>query len=342
MKKILILYFVATMITGVAVQTMAAENNKIAQTGFQFLSVISDARAAAMAGAVNSLEMGSSSLFFNPANMAYMKGHIHMSASDNEWIAGIHHNAYSLALNPAPGKGNTWGVIGVSVQQVDYGDVEWTIVDPRESNKDGYLDLGIIKPSALAVGVGYAKALSTQFSVGGQVRWLKQDMGESYIASPTYIEDGDTLKIKNELTPVSFDFGTLFKTGFKSLVFGMSVKHFSKEISYAEEGFQLPLVFTIGASMDLMDLIQWDAIDQSLLLSVDATHYRSHPEQVILGLDYTLMKLLSVRCGYVSSNDEDGVSFGMGISQFGLQLDYAYTPFGVFDKVQRMTARFSL
>jgi len=338
MKKILILCFAATIVAGLTIRIKAAEKKKIAQTGFQFLSVVSDARAAALGGAVNSLEMGSSSLFFNPANMANMKCRFHVSASDNAWIAGIHHNAFSLALNPAPNTGNTWGVIGISVQSVNYGDVEWTIVDPGE---DGYLDLGIITPSATAIGVGYAKALSTQFSVGGQVRWLKQDLGESYIASPTYSEDGDTLTVRNKITPVSFDFGTLFKTGFKSLVFGMSVRHFSEEIAYEEEGFQLPLVFTIGTSMDLMDFIDSEMIDQSLLLSVDATHYRSHPEQIIVGLDYTLMKLLSLRCGYVSSNDEDGFSFGMGVGQYGLQLDYAYTPFGVFDKVQRMTARFS-
>ena len=35
-------------------------NKKIAQTGFQFLSVISDAKAASMGGAVNSLPMKSS------------------------------------------------------------------------------------------------------------------------------------------------------------------------------------------------------------------------------------------------------------------------------------------
>ena len=58
------------------------------------------------------------------------------------------------------------------------------------------------------------------------------------------------------------------------------------------------------------------------------------------------MKMLSLRCGYVTSNDEDGISFGTGIctgiSNYRLRLDYAYTPFGVFDNVQRMTARFSL
>jgi hypothetical protein len=59
-------------------------------------------------------------------------------------------------------------------------------------------------------------------------------------------------------------------------------------------------------------------------------------------LDYRLMNLLSLRGGYMSSNDENGLTFGMGVSYLGICLDYAYTPFGVFDNVQRMTVRFSL
>ncbi|MFC1568969.1 PorV/PorQ family protein [bacterium] len=341
MKKILMICSVATIVLGMMIQVKAAENKKLAQTGFQFLSVVSDARAAAMGGAVNSIEMGSGALFFNPANMANMTNRFDVSASLNTWIADIHHSTFSLAFNPAPNSGNNWGVFGLSVQSVNYGDIEWTMIDANES--DGYRDMGIINPSALAVGVGYAKSLSTQFSVGAQVRLVEQDLGKNILPITTYEVGEDSMEtVKNELSPLSFDFGTLFKTGFKSLVFGMSVKHFSKEVEYAEEGFQLPLVFTIGASMDLIDLIEWDGFDQSLLLSIDATHFRSHPEQLIVGLDYTMMKMLSLRCGYATSNDEDGVSFGFGVSQFGLSLDYAYTPFGVFDKVQRMTARISL
>ncbi|HDQ45616.1 MAG TPA: hypothetical protein ENN17_09015, partial [bacterium] len=49
------------------VSTGFAQNKKLAQTGFQFLSVVSDARGSAMAEALTSLETGSSALFFNPA-----------------------------------------------------------------------------------------------------------------------------------------------------------------------------------------------------------------------------------------------------------------------------------
>ena len=307
MKKTIHLLLVAGLLAGILTTAYAGENKKLAQSGFQFLSVISDARAAAMADAMTSLEIGSSALFFNPAGMASMEGFVDMTASLNYWIADISHNAFSLAVSPAGGR---YGVFGLSFQNVDYGDFYGTRVD--KSTDVGYVDTDVFKLSSMAVGVGYAKRLNDRFSVG------------------------------NELTPLAFDFGTRFKTGFKSLVFGMSVRNFSKEIQYVEEGFQLPLVFNLGISMNVMDFWENAPLKQSLVVSIDASHYRSHPEQLKFGLDYCLMDILSVRGGYVTNNDEDGFSFGVGVSWFGVTFDYAYSPFGIFDKVQRMTARFSM
>jgi hypothetical protein len=185
--------------------------------------------------------------------------------------------------------------------------------------------------------VGYAKALSDRFSVGGQVHWIRQQLGENSLP----VGDDSLATRKNEATPVSFDFGTIFKTGFKSLAFGMSVRNFSKEIKFSKEGFQLPLSFTMGVSADLLDWIGRGGVDQSLVAAVDAVHYRSRPEQVMVGLNYTLFKMLSLRGGYVTNEDEDGFSFGVGLGTSAIAVDYAYTPFGVFDSVQRFTARAS-
>lgn len=333
MKKIIFLLTIVLLITGcLSTRDLPAQNKKIAQTGFQFLSVTSDAHAAAVAGAVTSAEIKSSSLFFNPAGMANMKQFIDLSISLNKWIADINHNTFSLALSPKSGR---YGVLGVSFQSIDYGDVLATSVDVNEPK--GYRDNGTLSPSAFAIGVGYAKALTDRFSIGGQIKWINQDLEASLI--PT--SDTTTTSKSYELSPVAFDFGTLFKTGFKSLAFGMSVRNFSKEIKYEQEGFQLPLVFTMGVSMNLMDFFEQQSYQQSLWLTIDATHYRSHPEQLLIGLDYAVMNLLSLRTGFAANNDEDGVTFGIGISQFGIMLDYAYSPFGVFDQVQRVTARFS-
>jgi hypothetical protein len=323
----------------------AQDNQKLAQTGFQFLSVVSDARLAAMAEATTSLQTNSSALFSNPAGMAGMENFIDVTASINQWIADIKHYTFGMALCPA--KGN-YGVIGLSIQSVDYGEFYGTRVNSAVPL--GYDDTGIFKLNALALGIGYAKQLTDRFCVGAHVRWVRQDLGTSVIAvnirpdtsDPTGLRRiADTSTVTTKVSPFVFDFGTQFKTGFKSLVFGMSVKNFSKEVKYADEGFHAPLVFTLGISMNLMDLIDENSLNHSLSISIDASHYNDHPEQIKVGLEYRFMNALSLRGGYANDNGGNGLSFGLGVSQFGFAFDYAYTPFGVFDKVQRMTTRFT-
>ena len=88
MKKTTVFFLIwLVMFFFITNKTLATENKKVAQSGFQFLSVISDGKAAAMAGAVNSLEMQSSSLFFNPAGMANQASLMDISLSNNRWIA---------------------------------------------------------------------------------------------------------------------------------------------------------------------------------------------------------------------------------------------------------------
>jgi hypothetical protein len=326
----------------------AQDNQKLAQTGFQFLSIVSDARGAAMADAMTSLEAGSSSLFFNPAGMARMEQFLDISVSQNQWIADMRHLTFSIAVSPEHGD---YGVLGFSMQYVDYGEFIGTVV--RKDLEKGYTETGLFSPHAMALGLGYAKKLTDMFSVGGQIHWATQDLGESIIPNEDYVAvpsseyipfiKGDTAKYAvNKLSPWVFDFGTQFRTGFHSLVFGMSVRNFSGEMKYALENFQLPLVFNLGISMDMMDVIGKSDFDQKLFVSLDASHYRDHPEQMKIGLEYQVMKLFTARCGYATNaDDRSGWSFGVGVTQSGFAFDYAYTPFGVFDKVQRMTARFS-
>jgi hypothetical protein len=338
MKKLLIFALSGLVLGGLwNLPGHAQKNQKLAQTGFQFLTVVSDARAAAMGTAVNSLSLESSSLFFNPAGLADMTSFVDVSASDNRWIADIHHNTVSLALNPWRGR---YGVLGFTAHSVSYGDkIFGTVVVPESQSAKGYLDTGDITPSALAVGVGYAKALSDRFSVGGQVRWVRQDFGNLNVP----LTDSTTTRVKYKSNPLAFDFGTLFKTGFKSLTFGMAIRNFSHEVKYIRESFELPLVFTLGIHTDLMDWIPIGGNQHSAILSIDAKHDRSHAEQICIGVDYRLMSILSCRIGYVSKSktDENAMSYGIGISWVGLAIDYAYAPYDVFDSVQRVTIRFS-
>ncbi len=330
MKKFTIRFLFCTILIMNIIGSSYAQD-KLAQTGFQFLTVISDAKAAALGGSITAIESQSNALFFNPATMGFDTSLVSASFSLNQWLADIKHQNMSLAVQPFDGM---LGVFGFSLQLVDYGEILGTRV---ADNDQGYIDVGSIDASALAVGFGYAKAISEQFSVGGQIKWVRQSLGESVIQ----VDSSNSQTVTNKLSVMAFDFGTLFKTGFESLVFGMSVRNFSTEVKYVEEGFQLPLRFTLGISMDLVDFTNLDKGNNSLMLSVESINDRSHAQQVGFGLEYKFLQMFSLRGGYILENDENNFNYGLGVSWYGLTVDYAYSPYGLFGDINRFSVRFS-
>lgn len=335
MKKIFTSIILLTFISSAV--SLWGQDRKLAQTGMKFLNVGATAQATGMAEAVTAIEGQSVSMFYNPAGMARQESFVDVYINQTQWIADITHNFASISVNPW---GGSYGVIGMTLQFVDYGDLQQTI---RADNTQGFLDIGLFKPAASAIGIGYANALSDRFSVGGNVKFVNQNLGTAI----TDIDPQGARVEKSSSTDVLvFDFGMLYKTGFKSLQFGVSVRNFSKEVKYEEEGFQLPLIFKIGLSMNLIELLEMDKTTHSLLLAVDATHPRDYPEQINLGAEYTFMKLLSVRGGYMFNNDEYGLTAGVGIQKdiagFHLGVDYSYMPFGVFSTVHRIAFQMSV
>ncbi len=322
-------------ITLVFTSIIHSENIKYGQSGFQFMSVTSDAKAAAMGESVTAIDMNSSSVFFNPACLANMNKIIDITLSQNSWIAGITHNNISFSFNPFDGK---FGTIGISYRGIDYGDdIQGAAVsanDPR-----GYILTDMLVPTANSMGISYAKRLTDRFAVGGQFKQVIQDFGDMKITANTTT---DSTTIVNYCgNPFALDFGTIFKTNIESLQFGMSVRNFSQEVQYENEGFQLPLVFTMGISADVVDFTKFSDI-HSLVVNIDASHYRARPEQLKIGIEYTLMNMLSLRTGYISNSQEYNFTFGVGVSKLGFSFDYAFIPFDSFDSVQMMTLRFNI
>ncbi len=320
------------LIIGGLIYPASGADKKLAQTGFQFLSVGCDARAAGMANAMTTVELGSGSLFFNPAGMARLTNIVDLSFSQNDWIADIKHTTASLALAPSR---HRYGVIGVSLQSVDYGDFEGTMVS---FNDQGYIDTEIFNPTAFSLGVGYALTLSDQFAVGSQIKYTGQQLGTSVVV----IEDSMTVRKYKEFTS-AIDFGTIFHTGYKSVVFGMTIRNFSGEVTFEDEPFALPLTFTMGISMDVLDFFPGIGAPHSLFTTIDAAHPRSYPEYINLGFEYSMNNLIYARYGYMQNRDERSSNFGVGVSLANIKVDYSYTPFGkLFDNVQRMTLRFAI
>lgn len=333
--KLSFIIFLAISVAVMLVGT-AESQQKLAQSGFQFLSVGTSARTTAMGEAFTTVEGSSVCSFYNPAGLAGVNTLFDATVSKMEWIADITYHAASLAVNY---KGGRYGVFGISLLKVDYGEFLWTRVAGTDK---GYEDIeGLPEPNSYMIGLGYAKQLSDKFSVGGQVKYVVHDLGEGYV--PVYSER-DTSIVKEDygLGVLAFDFGTLYKTGFKSLALGMTVRNFSQEIKYEKESFQLPLTFKIGVSMDVLDFLPEQSQLHSLLISIDAVHPRSFAEYLNIGGEYIFMNTLALRAGYITQQDDYGFTAGFGVKKFGIGINYSYTPFNLFETVNRFSVEFSL
>ena len=208
---------------------------------------------------MTAVDMGSSlAMFYNPASMARLEGG-HLALGSVQWIADIGYNSGSVAYSLADGQ---YGTIGINVMAVDYGELEGTI---RSENDVGYERTGNFSPSALAVGLGYATSLSDRFSLGGTARYVRQDLGDT-------VMDGDGTTQSNSVGTPVFDFGVQYQTGYRSLNLGFSVRNFSPSVTYEQESFEAPLLLSIGASFNMMDLAASASDMHSFLLTAEAGH----------------------------------------------------------------------
>jgi len=326
MKKTIFFLVVCLLIT-VCIGPVQATIKKVAQTGFQFLKVDVGSRAAAMGGAYMLVGDDATAMFYNPAGIAKISAGLDVFAGQTRWISDISYNSVALVKN----LGN-WGTVGLSGIFADYGTIEGTRV---ASNDQGYEETGNVEVGAYTMGLSYARSLSDKFTVGGQIKYVSQHLGSN-------LRVGGKTK-DNTMSGLAYDFGTIFYPGFKSFRFGMSVRNFSKEFKYEQEGFQLPLTFAVGIAMDVMDFL--GEHKNPLILAVDATHPRDYTERLNIGGEYTFMNMVALRAGYKYNYDSEGLTLGLGVMRklagVNFHLDYAYSDNDVFDAVNRFSVGFS-
>jgi hypothetical protein len=316
------------------VQGAAAQPTKFAQAGMGFLKIDVGSRIAAMGGTHASVSQTALDAFANPAGLAFVEGFDVMAVSTN-WIADINHYGLAAAYNAG-----RYGTIGINLVWMDYGDFRRTVpVDDLV----GFQDQGTFSVEEFAVGLSYARTISDQFVVGGNIRLAKQDLGSVTIFDEV---QGVNRDVGNSVDNIVLDFGTMYYTGFRDLRFGMSIRNFSNQSDYFNQRFELPLNFDFGVAMDLLQLSATAPENSELTLAVDWQHPRDYEERLHMGLEYGFMGMFFVRTGYKFNYDEEGFAAGLGVNvSLGgagqLRADYAYSDFGeFFGSVNRITVGF--
>ena len=294
--------------------------NKVAQSGMQYLKIGVGAEMVGRGEAGIADVKGVSAMFWNPAGLADLEGNEFLF-SHNAWIADISMNAIGIGMNI-----ENIGAFGINMLWMDYGDLYRTSVATtvEEAAQYGYVDEGTFSPSDLAIGITYSRKISSQFSFGGQLKYLYENYGSNRIIQTS----GEETLIENTMSTFCFDFGTKYYPGYESLAFSMTIQNFSTDLKYQQEAFSTPLTFKIGISMNMLDVLE-NKSSSSLLLAIDAIHPRDYSERINVGLEYNYLGIFKLRSGYRINYDEGNFTAGAGLrysisNSLGLKLDVSY------------------
>jgi len=323
-KSVFLAVIIIMQITSFSLQ---AGITKYGQAGMTFLKIDPDGRSAGMGSAVTAMANNSLAMFSNPAGMKFSEG-FDLSVTQTNWIADIKH----YAIGASYGFGSI-GTFGINLIYMDYGELKRTVPysgsDPTLKEM-GYIDLGTFTIGEYAIGVSYSRQISSQFSIGGTVKYVNQDLSWSETID---VSSGNKVKTDNVENVVAFDFGTLYYTGWKDLRFGMSIRNFSGQGRYVDQRFELPLTMAMGLAMNVLSIWSDDETNK-LNVAVDWRHPRDYGERIHLGVEYGFMDIVFIRAGYKFNYDEEGMTAGLGIDKefghFGIRFDYSYGAFGEF------------
>lgn len=306
---------------------------KVGTAVFPFLKIGTSAHGAGLAGAAVAVAHDASSVFYNPSLISKLSQrdvvlfHLDMPTDiDYDYVA----------LSTPIGK---QGHLAISMGSLH--------MEPMMETTE-YMPFGTGRTFIYSdefAALTYSIQLSDRFAFGTTVKYANE-----------------TLDTQN-MSGLLLDFGTLYETGLRSLRIAAAMTNFgatfnpggtySKTIlnhdgdpvladSLQFQSFSPPTTFSLGAAYEIIE-----KENSQLTGSFQLTHPADAAENYSFGLDYMLMKMFSVRGGYVVNKEGFGLALGGGI-QVGLpggaklSFDYSYTATDLLTEPQRYTIRFSL
>lgn len=327
-KRLLVLAIV--IITGISFG-----QSKVGTTAANFLTIPVGSKAVGMGGAFVAIANDATALYWNPGSVSRFERN-EFNVSYSEWLVGTKFNWIGLTFKISDND-----AIGISVNQLDYGDEE--ITTPNQPNGTGER----WKAQDIAFTFTYAKNLTDRFSIGGSLKYIRQ-------------------QIWNEsASAFALDIGLLFQTQLEGLKIGMNIANFGTEMkldgkdllqaididpantgnndkitgSLGTDSWTLPLLFTVGLGYDAYKTEDWN-----VTIAADAIYPNNQTSFLNFGGEVTWNNMVSIRGGYNSlfkMDAEEGLSAGLGLKYdfgpFFAKVDYSFSEFGIFDNINRIS-----
>jgi len=281
--------------------------SKSGTAGLQFLKIGVGAQHTGMGEASSSIVNDASSVFWNPAGLAWME-QSEVFLSYSSWLVNSKHTAFSAAM-PVGSFNLAVSIISFQIDEFE----ETTVKQPTGTGR-------MVSAGDILFGVSIAKAFTDKLSIGGQVKFVQEKL--------------DNVSFENIL----FDIGTIYFTGWRDLRLAFTLQHFGPDNKMLDQKFRMPLLFRVGIADNI-----YKSQDLRVLVSADLVHPTDNNEWVNFGLETEFFNAFALRSGYRFNADEGNLTFGFGFTSpvvYGLmpKIDYSYSSFGdVFNDVHRFS-----
>ena len=299
--------------------------NKGARTSLQFLKIGIGARQAALGEASIALVRDANGVFWNPANISGIES-FEVSFSYVRWLADLNYTAGVVGYRLG-----RFGILSGYVASLDYGDIPESLVTSSSGSNDTRTG-NSFSGGDLMVGLTFAKEFTDRLSIGVGAKFIREELF-SYSAST-----------------IAWDVGTNYDLGYKGIRLAMSAQNFGGAVEFLEQGsqaesFDLPLVFRIGVSVDMIspsgNSLLTTADGHQLRVGLEAINTNDFSERFHLGAEYSFRDFVALRGGYRLNYDEGNLSLGFGlsprISDVNLRFDYAYVKYEFLDAPHRLS-----
>ena len=289
----------------------AREFEKVGTIGGQFLKIGIGARAAGMGAAFVSVADDASAVYWNPSGVARITRNV-ISLNHCDWAADTKFTQAAYVFDPR----YLPGMMAIHVRSLYMPEqLVRTVYNP-----DG--DGRMFDNGDVAVGLTYARSLTDKFSAGITANYVHSSLAD-YSSSA-----------------FSFDFGTLYDTGFQSLRIGMAIQSIGTEMQFIDKTVKLPTVFRVGMSMNF-----YQSAQHTMLGTAEFSHPPDNNERANVGGEYGYKDFLYARAGYGFGYDAEGLGVGLGFKiptslNAEATADYAYTDLGFLGGVHRISVDF--
>lgn len=262
-----------------------------------FLKIGIGGRAVAMGEAQTAATNDAMATYWNPAGLADLTV-AEAAFMHNKYFQDISQQ-YLSYVQPT----SLFGTFGIGVTRVAIDDIEgW------DANNVKTQDL---TASDMLYTLSWGQKLNTyrflpQLNVGISVKQLSKALGDDK-ATATMADIGVLYELKGDKL--------------KGLKVALLSQNMGQDVTFISEGSPLPQANKLG--------LAYSMFGEALTTALDYVMPNDNDPYVNMGLDYRVLNILAFRIGYKGQHDLDnGFTYGVGIGNQRLHIDYAFVPFG--------------